>query len=87
MAILWNDVETRARLIGEKARRMLDCEDDWGEYCAVFFFLCAIELAREQVDEEHGWAATEEARAVGDEAMRLAHQWVGGTEIQERTCS
>jgi ferredoxin len=57
---------------------------DWAEYCVPECPLCAIELAREQVDEEEGWPTTQEARAVGDEAMRRAHDAIGAANVQQR---
>ncbi len=37
-----------------------------------------------RVDEEHGWAAIEEARMIGDVAMRLARKRLDGAKVQER---
>ena len=83
-----DDIESRARLIAARAQRLLDDEEaDWSGYCLPGCSLCAIELAREQLDEERYWTAAEEARAAGDEAMRQARGMVEGTGLYERVSS
>ncbi len=79
------DVEARARLIAARAERLLyDEEADWTDYCLPGCALCAIELAREQIDEERGWMAVESDRTQGDAAIRRARALVVGTSIQDR---
>lgn len=67
------DEEDRARLIAARARRLLADEDaQWEGYCLPACAYCALELAREQLDEEQGWSATAESRDTSEIAMQTA---------------
>ena len=83
-----DEVAERTHLIAARARRLLyECDQaEWGLYCVPGCPHCAVELAREQLDEERGWATTEESRATSEAAMRCAADLVEGAGIQER-CS
>ncbi len=85
MKIEYDDVISRAQLIATRAQRLLDDEEaDWSGYCHPACPLCAIDLAREQLDEEHGWAGIDDARAAGDEAACSARKWIEGAIVQEQ---
>ncbi len=65
------DEDERAHLIAVRARRLLsDEEADWVGYCLPGCPYCAVELAREQLDEECAWTATSGGRATSEAAMR-----------------
>lgn len=77
--------EERARLIAARARRLLaDEEADWVDYCVPGCPYCAVELAREQFDEEQGWAVTAESRDTSEVAMRTAVALLRDTGVHER---
>ena len=58
-----DELEERAQLIAARAERLLVDEfAQWEGYCLPGCPNCAIEFAREQLDEELGWGTTEEMR-------------------------
>lgn len=82
-----DELEERAQLIAARAKRLLVDEfAQWEGYCVPGCPNCAIEFAREQLDEELGWGTTEESCATSEAATRRAADLVEGTGIHER-CS
>ena len=79
------DDEERARLIAARAQRfLLDGDATMEGYCFPCCPYCAVEAAREKLDEEHGWAETAESRSVSDAAMRAAIASLGNTGVYDR---
>lgn len=65
-----DNIEERAQIIAARAQRLLAGEEtQWEGYCHPGCPKCAIEFAREQLDEERGWDATEESCATSEAAM------------------
>lgn len=80
-----DELAERAQLIAARAKRLLVDEfTQWEGYCLPGCANCAIEFAREQLDEEQGWDATEESRATSEAAMRRAVDLVEDAGIHER---
>jgi len=85
-AVVEADAEERTHLIAARARRLLmDEEAEWIGYCHPGCPYCVVEQAREQLDEERGWATTDESRATSEVAMQAAIGLVDADGIHERT--
>jgi hypothetical protein len=85
VAMVGGDEEERAHLIAVRAKRLLADEDaQWEEYCRPGCAYCALELAREQLDEEQGWSTTAESRDTSEVAMRTAVALLRDTGVHER---
>lgn len=79
------DDEERARLIAARAQRfLLDGDETMAAYCFPCCPYCAVEAAREQLDEEHGWAKTTESCALSEAAMRTAVASLRNTGVYDR---
>jgi hypothetical protein len=83
-AVMVADEEERARLIAARARRLiLDEEAAWEGCCLPGCPYCALEAAREQLDEEHGWSGTIESRDLSEAAMRAAVPLLRDTGVHD----
>lgn len=87
VAVVGGDEEERAHLIAVRAQRLLaDEEAQWEEYCLPGCAYCALELAREQLDEERGWSTTAESRDTSEIAMRTALALLRDTASTSARC-
>ncbi len=79
------DEEERAQLIAVRAKRLLADEyAQWEGYCVPGCAYCALELAREQLDEEQAWSTTAASRDTTEVAMRAAVALLRDTGVHER---
>lgn len=78
------EIERRAQILAATARRTIDTFEDPSEYCHPACPRCALELARANLEGQHGWACCDAARAITDSAAELAAQWLRVATVTDR---